>query len=129
MSTRSNAPLLWWKREDLGYRKNRLFLGSRQLLEFAHSTKTPVYLYHAARVKENLTRLTQALHKEKIKFQIFYALKANRFLPLVTYLKMQGLWGWTFAPPVSCLWHGRPDLNREKSPVRVHQFRTPTSIA
>ena len=93
MSTISNSPLLWWEREDLGYRKNCLFLGSRQLLEFAHSTKTPVYVYSAARVKENLARLTRALHKKKIKFQIFYALKANRFLPLVTYLKMQGLCG------------------------------------
>ena len=93
MSTKSNASLLWWERKDLGYRKNRLFLGSRQLFEFAHTTKTPFFLYNAARVKENLNRLTRALHKEKIRFQIFYALKANRFLPLVTYLKMQSLCG------------------------------------
>ena len=70
MSTNSDAPPFWWEREDLGYRNNRLFLGSRQLLEFAHTTRTPVYLYNAARVKENLTRLTRALQKEKIKFQI-----------------------------------------------------------
>ena len=77
MSTKSNAPLFWWERKDLGYRKSRLFLGSQQLLEFAHSTKMPVYLYNAARVKENLTRLTRALYKEIIKFKIFYALKPH----------------------------------------------------
>jgi diaminopimelate decarboxylase len=70
-----------------------LFLGRRDLLEFAQSAGTPVYLYNSARIKENLTRLAQSLGKRGIKFKIFYALKANRFLPLVTYLKMLGRCG------------------------------------
>ncbi len=63
------------------------------MLEFVQSAGTPVYLYNSARIKENLTRLAQALAKREIKFKIFYALKANRFLPLVTYLKMLGQCG------------------------------------
>jgi diaminopimelate decarboxylase len=93
MSAKRKSSRLWWEREDLGYRKGRLFLGNRELLEFVHSIKTPVYLYNASRVKENLARLAQALQKKEIRFQIFYALKANRFLPLVTYLRMLGLCG------------------------------------
>jgi diaminopimelate decarboxylase len=61
------APRLWWEREDLGYRKGRLFLGNRDLLEFAQSSGTPVYLYSSARIKENLTRLAQALEKRRHK--------------------------------------------------------------
>jgi len=93
MSTKHIPPRLWWEREDLCYRKGRLFLGRRDLLEFAQSAGTPVYLYNSARIKENLTRLAQSLGKKEIKFKIFYALKANRFLPLVTYLKMLGRCG------------------------------------
>ena len=44
MSTKNEAPRLWWEREDLGYRKGRLFLGNQDLLEFAQSAGSPVYL-------------------------------------------------------------------------------------
>ena len=90
MSRKSMSPRQWWERRDLGYRKDRLFLANRDLLEFVRSTKTPVFLYSASRIEENLTRLARGLQKYEIKFKIFYALKANRFLPLVTYLKMLG---------------------------------------
>ncbi len=93
MSTKNISPRLWWEREDLGYRKNRLFMGDQDLLEFTQSAGTPVYLYNSARIKQNLTRLSKALAKREIKFRIYYALKANRYLPLVTYLKMLGQCG------------------------------------
>ena len=78
MSTKHNPPRLWWEREDLFYRKGRLFLGSRDLLEFAQSAETPVYLYNSARIKENLTRLTQSLEKREIRFKILE--RCNWFL-------------------------------------------------
>jgi len=59
MSTKNKPLRLWWEREDLGYRKGRLFLGNRDLLEFSQSAGTPVYLYSSARIKENLARLAQ----------------------------------------------------------------------
>ena len=60
MTAKNMSPRLWWEREDLGYRKGRLFLGNRDLSEFAQSAGTPVYLYNSVRIKENLTRLAQA---------------------------------------------------------------------
>jgi len=78
MSTKHNPPRLWWEREDLFYRKGRLFLGSRDLLEFAQSAETPVYLYNSAQIKENLTRLTQSLEKREIRFKILE--RCNWFL-------------------------------------------------
>jgi diaminopimelate decarboxylase len=93
MPSKHIPPRLWWEREDLGYRKGRLFLGKRDLSEFVLSVGTPVYLYNSARIEENLARLSQCLGKRGIRFKIFYALKANRLLPLVTYLKILGRCG------------------------------------
>ena len=69
MSTKSKRSRLWWERKDLGYRKDRLFLGKRDLAEFVQSTETPVYLYSASRIEENLTRLARALQKREIGFK------------------------------------------------------------
>ena len=44
MSTKHIPSRLWWERKDLCYRKGRLFLANRDLLEFAQSAGTPVYL-------------------------------------------------------------------------------------
>ena len=84
---------LWWEREDIEYRNGRLFLGNQDLLEFVQSAGTPVYVYNSGRVKDNLTRLSTHLANERVRFKVFYALKANRYLPLVTYLKLQGRCG------------------------------------
>ena len=85
-----DMPQQWWERNDIGYRQNRLFSGNQDLRELAESSGTPAYAYNAARINQNLTSLSDALAKEKIQFKIFYALKANRYLPLVTSLKLSG---------------------------------------
>lgn len=89
----------WWERQDLGYRAGRLFLGNQDLAGLAAVVGTPIFVYHADRVKENLTRLQQALGRHHIRHKIFYALKANRFLPLVTYLKLTGQCGLDVCSP------------------------------
>lgn len=83
----------WWERNDLRYESGRLFLGGEDLEKLARVAGTPLFVYSTERVHENLQRLTAALTSTGLPFQIFYALKANRFLPLVTYLRMTGLCG------------------------------------
>ena len=92
-------PQLWWEREDLCYRNFRLFSGNQDLQALAESSGTPIFAYSAARIQQNLTRLFDALAKEGVKFKIFYALKANRYLPLITSLKLSGLCGLDVCPP------------------------------
>ena len=75
---------IWWEREDLSYRNGRLFFGNRDLLKFVQSAGTPVYVYNSGRIQDNLTRLAVNLKNAGVRFKIFYALKANRYLPLVT---------------------------------------------
>jgi diaminopimelate decarboxylase len=83
----------WWQREDLGYVEGRLHFNGRDLHTFAQSAGTPTFVYSIGRVRENLGRLHGALEQTGIDYRIYYALKCNRFLPLVTWLKMSGLCG------------------------------------
>jgi diaminopimelate decarboxylase len=92
MSTQA-VSRLWWERDDLHYHNSQLYFAGQNLSALAHSAGTPVYFYSAARLEANLNRLKRALTKHGVKHQVFYALKANRFLPLVTYLKLTGLCG------------------------------------
>ena len=90
MRERIDMPQLWWERDDLYYRNYRLFSGNQDLQVLAESSGTPAYAYSAARIQQNLMRLSDAFTKQRIQFKIFYALKANRYLPLVTSLKLSG---------------------------------------
>jgi diaminopimelate decarboxylase len=114
MSPKTKIPRLWWEREDLGYRNGRLFLGQQDLAAFAESAGTPVYLYSSGRVRENLMRLVAALEKKGIKNRIFYALKANRYLPLLTYLKMLGHCGVDVCSPGELLLARQAGFHQEE---------------
>lgn len=88
-----DIPQLWWERDDLHYRNRNLFSGKQNLLELAESSGTPTFAYNAGRIQRNLIRLSDALTKKNITFKIFYALKANRYLPIITSLKLGGYCG------------------------------------
>jgi diaminopimelate decarboxylase len=103
MQANQNVRRLWWEREDLAYRNGRLYFGNRDLAKFVQSAGTPVYVYNAERVRDNLTRLAANLTNAGVKFKIFYALKANRYLPLVTYLKIGGHCGVDVCSPAELI--------------------------
>ncbi len=84
---------LWWEREDLCYRAGRLQLAGRDLESFVAEQGTPTFVYHAARVRDNLLRLRAALTSQGVQHDAFYAIKANRYAPLVRYLKSLGQCG------------------------------------
>ncbi len=83
---------LWWERDDLCYRDGRLHLGGQDLEPLA-AAGTPTFVYHAPRVRDNLERLRSALAAEGIAHDAFYAIKANRFAPLISYLRKIGRCG------------------------------------
>jgi diaminopimelate decarboxylase len=80
---------LWWERPDLGYRDGRLTYGGRDLAALA-GEGTPAYVYRAARVLENLGRLRAALDAAGVEHDVYYAVKANRFGPLLDALRAHG---------------------------------------
>lgn len=89
----------WWTREGLDYREGELHLGRQNLIELVRSAGTPTFVYDATRVAANLERIHTALDKHGVEHEIFYALKANRYLPLVTFLKLNGRCGLDVCSP------------------------------
>jgi diaminopimelate decarboxylase len=75
----------WWQREGLNYEAGRLCFEQHVVQEKIQYYERPVFLYFRKRIESNIKRLETAL--EGLSCQIFYALKSNRFLPLLTFLK------------------------------------------
>ncbi len=82
----------WWKRNDLSYSEGRLTFAGRCVQRLAHEHGTPTFLYNANRVLQNARRIAQALDDAGFanRSRVHYAMKANRFAPLLTYLKTVG---------------------------------------
>jgi diaminopimelate decarboxylase len=89
----------WWAREGLDYRENELHLGCQNLADLVKSAGTPTFVYDASRVAQNLERIHTALDKHAVDHEIFFALKANRYLPLVTFLKLNDQCGLDVCSP------------------------------
>lgn len=85
----------WWQRPDLCYQQEHLVFAGRSVQSLAEQFGTPSFVYSAGRVKENLQRLHRALSEAGLagRSSLHYAMKANRFAPLLTFLKQAGLCG------------------------------------
>lgn len=90
----SNSPIkLWWQRDDLTFRGDRLHLGQCDLSELASKVGTPAYVIRAPRVVDKLNDLHAAFDRVGLDHRIFYAIKANRSPKLLTYLAAHGQCG------------------------------------
>lgn len=90
----SNSPIkLWWQRDDLTFKGDRLHLGQCDLSELASKVGTPAYVIRAPRVVDKLNDLHAAFDRVGLDHRIFYAIKANRSPKLLTYLASHGQCG------------------------------------
>lgn len=79
---------LWWERKGLAYNeKNQVTFAGRNVQELGEQLGTPLFLYSADRILENIERVHRALENTGLGNKIYYALKANRFGPLLTLIK------------------------------------------
>jgi diaminopimelate decarboxylase len=86
--------LQWWQRPDLGYQNGRLVFSNQDVSRLASRYGTPSFVYSATRIQDNLGRIHDALNNTGFaKHSIYYAMKANRFAPLLTMLKQSELCG------------------------------------
>jgi diaminopimelate decarboxylase len=85
----------WWQRPDLYYKNNQLHFSERHVSDLASQHAVPAFYYSTKRVAANLGRVKSALNKylPNKTNQVFYAMKANRFSQLLTYIKTTGLCG------------------------------------
>lgn len=83
----------WWERSDLHYACGRLHFAGRDVAALAEAADGPLYLYSPARVAANLDRLLGALAESGCGHHVYYAIKANRFAPLLGMLAATGRCG------------------------------------
>jgi diaminopimelate decarboxylase len=84
------GPAFWWAREDLDFLDGRLSLAGHDVAALAQANPGPLYLYSAERVRANLGRVREALRVTGRRSRVYYAMKANRFEPL---LRAMAGWG------------------------------------
>ncbi len=85
----------WWEREDLHFRDGVLMFAGRRVEDLAAQFGTPAFYYNSRRIVANVERLRSALQGAGLgdRSRIKYAMKANRFAPLLTHLRGTGLVG------------------------------------
>lgn len=85
----------WWQRPDLCYQQRQLHFAGRRVADLARQFGTPAFVYSAQRIRENIARVKNSLLTigGQQQHRLFYAMKANRFAPLLTFLKQTGLCG------------------------------------
>lgn len=89
----------WWTRDDLGFVDGRLHLAGHDVAALAETVPAPLHLLSAARVTANLTRLRDALAGVGAPSRVYYAMKANRFEPLLQGLAKAGRCGVDICSP------------------------------
>jgi len=99
----ASSDLYHWERENLGYQAGVLTIAGQQAEVMAHSAGAPVFLYDAQRIRQNLERLQAVLAQAGLSHSIYYAMKANRFPPLLTYLRLLGRCGVDVCSPEELL--------------------------
>lgn len=82
----------WWARDDLRYEHGRLILAGHDVATLADQVEGPLFLYSGARVRANLSRLRDALAPVGPS-RLYFAMKANRFEPLLRAMAGWGLCG------------------------------------
>lgn len=83
----------WWERSRLAYHQNELHIGRSKASEIAVQAGKPVFVYDAQRIQENLSHLHCSLEQQGVRHRILFAMKANRYLPILTLLKLSGICG------------------------------------
>ncbi|WP_067733704.1 diaminopimelate decarboxylase, partial [Novosphingobium naphthalenivorans] len=96
--TDAAAPF-WWARDDLHYSSGRLLFAGHDVAGLAASATGPLYLYSLDRAEANLGRVLAALGNTGCESRVYYAMKANRFVPLLERLAQNGRCGVDICSP------------------------------
>ncbi len=89
------AYFTWWQRSDLGYQQGELTFAGSAVKELIAEHGTPTFVYSKQRVADNIQRLKSALNDTALvgRYKILFAMKANRFAPLLQFLASQSIVG------------------------------------
>ena len=80
----------WWARDDLHHDEDgRLIFAGQDVEALARQHDCPLFLYSGARIRANVARLRAALARSGCDHRLYYAMKCNRFAPLLRMLAME----------------------------------------
>lgn len=82
----------WWQRPDLCYRDGQLLFAGVPVRDLIAEHGTPTFVYSGQRILTNIARLKAALDATDLqnRYSILYAMKANRFGPILQQLQQEG---------------------------------------
>lgn len=80
----------WWTRDDLRHENGRLIFAGEDTAALAARYDRPLFVYSGARIRANLERLRGALAASDCDHRLYYAMKCNRFPPLLRMLADSG---------------------------------------
>lgn len=83
----------WVERDGLCYRAGRLTFAGRDVADFAAAFDEPVFLHDGDRALANLDRVGAALAGRGLRHRVYFAMKANRFRPLLCHMRAGGVFG------------------------------------
>jgi diaminopimelate decarboxylase len=89
----------WWARDDLRYEAGRLIFAGSDVDSLARQYDRPLFLYSADRIRANVSRVRRALADTGCNHRLYYAMKCNRFPPLLAMLAAQGTVGIDICSP------------------------------
>lgn len=82
----------WWERADCYYDpEGELVFGGHRIADLTAQATTPAYFYSAARITDNVQRLRLAVGNIGAPCRLLYAMKSNRFPPVLAHLRTLGL--------------------------------------
>ena len=80
----------WWEEDGLRCPAKGWRFSGLAIRDVVKGEETPAYLYDFARVQANVTRLRTALERLDQPTRLFYAMKSNRFRPLLEAMARAG---------------------------------------
>lgn len=80
----------WWLEGCLGAGERGLTLDGQPVAELARGHGTPLYLYSRRQIRDQVAALESSLERTGLPWRIYYALKANRYRPVVETIRDAG---------------------------------------
>lgn len=80
----------WWLGQELSVGAEGLSLEGLPIARVAREIGTPVYLYSPTAILRRVAELREALRSTGVPFRVHYAMKANRFRPILDLIRREG---------------------------------------
>ncbi len=80
----------WWMKDELSESEEGLCLDGKPVLQLAREHGTPLYLYAGKTIRRRLGELRAALQSTGAPYRMHYAIKANRFAPILALVRAEG---------------------------------------